>query len=495
MDNRTTNGEIRNLKTQIVIIGGGGAGMAAAVAAAEKGIKNIIVLEKRGATGGSSAMALGPFAADSVAQRRQGIIVNKDELFKKAMNWAHMKVNARLVRAFIDKSGDTIRWLEEKGLYFECQAHSPIDNPMTWHIPRGRGAEIMNALAKDCKRFGVQVLTRTHAKKLLVGKESNVIGVIAEREGREFTIKAQNTIIATGGYSGNKELLKKYCPSWVDKVQFYGIPNTGDGLIMAMEIGAATEGLGMVMHSTSLSPRERPMRAGDAFSGVNRSIGRQPFTPWVNKRGKRFIDEGAVFYQYEVSNAVVRQPDNLYFSLFDKNILQTMSDQGFIMNQPVVQPREGPWKPLYVGMDNWLRTNEENGWVKIADSWDEIADWMGADRKVLKASIAEYNYFCDKGHDDLFAKEQRYLLPLRDPPHYAIRCSTSSPNTVGGIKINENMEVLDLQDNPIRGLYAVGVDTGGWTSDTYCVSMPGTAFGFALNSGRIAGEHSASKLS
>ncbi len=59
---------------------------------------------------------------------------------------------------------------------------------------------------------------------------------------------------------------------------------------------------------------------------------------------------------------------------------------------------------------------------------------------------------------------------------------------MGGLKINEQMEVLNQQDDPIPGLYAAGVDTGGWTCDTYCADLPGTAFGYALNSGRIAGE-------
>jgi fumarate reductase flavoprotein subunit len=59
---------------------------------------------------------------------------------------------------------------------------------------------------------------------------------------------------------------------------------------------------------------------------------------------------------------------------------------------------------------------------------------------------------------------------------------------MGGIKVNEHMEVLNKQDEPLSGLYAAGVDTGGWTGDTYCADLPGTAFGYALNSGRIAGE-------
>ena len=146
-----------------------------------------------------------------------------------------------------------------------------------------------------------------------------------------------------------------------------------------------------------------------------------------------------------------------------------------------------PISELPAGLEKGLQEQADKGRVKISDTWDGVADWMGVDRKVLKATIDEYNTACDQGHDPLFAKDQRYLVPLRTPPYYAVKCDTDFHNTVGGIKINENMEVIDKQDNPIPGLYAVGVDAGGWSSDVY--HALGFAIGFALNSGRIAGEN------
>ena len=130
-------------------------------------------------------------------------------------------------------------------------------------------------------------------------------------------------------------------------------------------------------------------------------------------------------------------------------------------------------------------------YVKISDSWDEIAKWMGADPEILKTTVNEYNAGCDRGYDPVFTKDRKYLLPLRTPPYYAIKCKAGFLNTIGGIKINEHMEVLDKQDKPIPALYAAGVDTGGWVTETYCVALTGSAFGFAVNSGRIAGESAA----
>ena len=141
------------------------------------------------------------------------------------------------------------------------------------------------------------------------------------------------------------------------------------------------------------------------------------------------------------------------------------------------------------GLDKALQQLVKKGVVHISDSWERLADWIGCDHNALKATIDEYNVACDRGHDTIFAKDPKHLIPLRTPPYYAIRCHSGFINTIGGIKINEHMEVLDKQDNPIQGLYAAGVDTGGWESDTYCDLLSGSALGFAINSGRIAGEN------
>ena len=230
-----------NLKADLVIIGGGGGGLAAAVAAAEMGAGKIIVLEKRGAVGGNTALSVGPFAADSPAQKRAAIEFQRDDLFKIAMNWAHWKINPRIVRAFMDKSGDTIRWLEEKGLRFRCMALYPNQFPAVWHLPEGgSGSDIIKVLSGECKRLGVEVLTSAPANKILTGPDGAVTGVRGEKKGEQFTIKTKSVIIASGGYGDNKELLRKYCSNYHDNMKCDGLPHTGDGLLMAMEIGAAT---------------------------------------------------------------------------------------------------------------------------------------------------------------------------------------------------------------------------------------------------------------
>jgi fumarate reductase flavoprotein subunit len=484
--------KIKNLKADIVIVGGGGAGLAAALAAAESGSKNVVVLEKRGTTGGTSAMASGIFAADSPAQKRQAIIARKDDLFQQAMSFTHLTVNPRIVRSFINRSADTVRWLEEKGLYFFCVPHSPIDDPLTWHVPKGNGAEIMQALAGECKNRGVEIVLYGYARKLLTGPKGNLTGVIVERDGERFTIETKSAVIATGGFGGNKELLKKFCPKYRENMRLSGLPNQGDGLLMVTDIGAATEGLGTLMIGGPFAGQAGKITLGSEQNKVPIQmvfISGEPYVIWVNKMGKRFIDETASFNYYESINALIQQPECISYALFDSSIVRMIVENGLSNVPSGFEFGERQRSPLPAGLENELRLQAEKGALKISDSWDDIADWMGAGRAVLGATIDEYNAACDRGHDPVFAKDRAYLIPLRTPPYYAVKCMSSLLNTIGGIKVNENMEVLDKQDNPVPGLYAAGVDVGGWSSDTYCAVLPGTAFGFAINSGRIAGEN------
>jgi fumarate reductase flavoprotein subunit len=129
----------------------------------------------------------------------------------------------------------------------------------------------------------------------------------------------------------------------------------------------------------------------------------------------------------------------------------------------------------------------------MADSIAELANKMKVDAAVLQQTIDEYNRGCDKGHDDLFAKNPRFLRPVRQPRFYAFRCSPGGYGTIGGIRINERAEVIDKDSEAIPGLYAAGDCANG--THTYDYSLVyilwGSTLSFAINSGRIAGENAA----
>jgi fumarate reductase flavoprotein subunit len=275
--------------------------------------------------------------------------------------------------------------------------------------------------------------------------------------------------------------------------------NTGDGILLALEIGAASAGLGsMNLHGPSSAPRSQADLLN--IDGVTDAHGKplrltlmpiclEPDTIWVNKRGRRYIDEGYILQFFAYGHAVARQPEGLSYTLLDSVLVRAKERQG-IYNQ--MAPG---WFPpdTYItgiplpGLERELRKPHEL--VKVADSWDDIAAWMGAEPEALAATVEEYNAACDRGYDPVFVKERRYLLPLRTPPFYAIRGHVHICDTIGGIKIDESMRVIDTAGDPIPGLYAAGVTTGGWEAETYDYRLTGHLVGFALNSGRIAAEN------
>jgi succinate dehydrogenase/fumarate reductase flavoprotein subunit len=499
------------LQAEIVVVGGGGAGLAAALTAAEKGCRRIVVLEKAGAPAGSTSMAHDIFGAESPVQKRAGVDARKDDLFKIGMEWTHWnKVNPRLVRAFIDKSGDTIGWLEEKGLEFAIAQFFPGQVPWVRHyIVNGQGAMLMKVMRKNCADLGITIHTNACGKKIVRDADGRITGVTASTKTGELTVEAGAVIVTTGGYGNNKKMLKAHCQYYRDTMTYDGVPsNTGDGVEMAVEIGAATSGLGtLILHGPFLNRTEVKAVKLDAkdHDGKNiqvrlQELAWEPYTIWMNKHGRRFMDEAHSLAFFASGNAVAQQPDGMAYSLFDSNTVRMMEKEGLVRSgifgiaAHTLHGFVPPAVPL-PGLQRELHKRSDPNFMMISDSWKEIAEWMGAKPEVLKNSIDEYNSACDKSHDNLFVKDAKYLRPIRTAPYCAIKGHASICDAIGGIKINENMEVLDTKDSPIPGLYAAGSTTGCWESESYCYRLTGHLLGFALNSGRIAGENAVAYLS
>ncbi len=464
----------KTLKADTVVIGGGGAGLAAAVAAAEGG-SDVILIEKRGVLGGNSVSAEGIFAAGSPVQKRMNIDADKDRLFQKVMNRDLLKLDAAIMRAFINKSGDTISWLESKGINFECIRYYPNQVPLVFHCFVGGGPEYMKAMKKNLEHLQVRTLLQTGVKDLITKANGRIGGVIAQKAGKPIKIISKSVVIATGGYGGNKKLLKKYCSFYAEDIRCYGLPHTGDGLLMAMEKGAATADLG-ILH----------MGGPDYIGSAKiRSLPWEPNLVWVNRLGERFIDENIGLVPFGYAGALLRQPGHACYALFDEQIKNDLMNKGVIKGRGTRVPPQT--KLTY--LDEELQSGIKSGAAKKANSWTEIAKFIGAKPQILKATVQEYNSCSDKEYDATFGKDPRYLNALRSPPFYAIKCSVGFLQTIGGIKINRNMEVLDKEYDVIPGLYAAGSDTAGWSSDVYSLEMSGAALGFAINSGRIAGEN------
>jgi fumarate reductase flavoprotein subunit len=479
------------LKADLVVIGGGGSGLTAAAAALESGIKNIIILEKRAKVGGNAVNPAGLLAVNTPLQRQLGMDASTDVAFKHAVTYGHWKNNPRLLRVLIDKSADTIQWLESKGIIFnEIITHYPNQFPNTYHVARGSdgtGQQIINALNNQCLKARVKFLLNTKAKKILLDNKNRVAGILAEEsDGKEMEITAPCMVICTGGFSGNEKLIQKYDPTYRKKlVPPRGLPNDGDGIKMATEVGADLDG--MVVYEWEA------FCTSSVFLTV---LLRRPGTMWVNRKGERYCDEG-IMVAVEAANAISRQPGKESFTIFDETLKSSMLKDKLTPFEAFFikgEARDRKWSNFADTALEDLENGVTYDDVKISKSLAELANWIGAKPEALKAEVAEYNKFCEHGRDADFAKDSKHLLPLKNPPYYALRGGIKLTMTHGGIKVNQRMEVVDKEDNPITGLYAAGVETGAKDWDSYNMWLSGHSFGYTINGGRIAGEEAAKFL-
>jgi len=487
------NGE--TVETDVVVIGSGATGMAAALTAAEGGAK-VVLLEKMGHTGGTSNFPEGMFAVESEMQRRQYIGISRDDAFKMIMDYSHWRANPRVVRAFVNESAATISWLQRLGVEFDGPMAIFPDGPRTWHLLKGpdkaRSSVMMNTLIVRLREKGIDIRLRTPAKELIKeacpGKGqsggNSVTGVIAETQGRTLRVKGKAVIIGSGGYANNKEWIKKYTGFDLD-VNLFPIMNvdkTGDGIRMAWEAGAAEEGMGVLM-TMRIGPLLGP---GLKTMGQIESAGFQP-NLFVTQQGVRYFDEGCLTNFSFDGASISRVKEGYSYAIFDEAAKREWIAEGTVTSAGMIVP---PGTRLTDFEGEWRQAVEQgNQNLFEANSIEELATKIGVKPEVLRATLDEYNGFCEKGHDDLFAKDPKYLQPLRGPGFYAVRCWRVFLSTIGGIKINDRMEVVDKEEDPIPGLYAGGMDAGGVYGDSYDVYATGGALGFAFNSGRIAGRN------
>jgi fumarate reductase flavoprotein subunit len=463
----------------VLVAGAGGGGLAAALTLAEGGAK-VVIFEKMPFAGGSFLFVEGTFAVESEMQRKRNIKVTRDEAFRGMMEYSHWKANPALVRAFVNKSASTIDWLEKQGVEFTEPTGTWLGGPRTWHLFKGLGGPAINVLVVNAVKKGVEVRYEATVRHLLREGNGPVTGVVVEdKAGKQFKVEAKAVIIATGGYPNNKDWIKKYSGFDLD-VNLFPLgkyDKTGEGIQMAWEAGAAEEGIG-VIHLNIGSPPKIGAR-----SHIWGAVG-QP-TLWVNQYGVRYCDESIVENIAYAGNAMAKQKGGYDFRIFDEETKFQLVENGGLGVGMYLPPRT----PL-TNLDAKIKSAvEKNPCIFVADTIEELANKMGIDRAVFKKTVEEYNRFCEKGHDDQFAKDPEYLRPVKTPKFYAFKCYMNFLGTLGGIKINEKTEVLDRNDKVIPGLYAVGNDAGGLYGDSYDVIASGASSGFALNSGRISGEN------
>ncbi|MFC1863233.1 FAD-dependent oxidoreductase [Thermodesulfobacteriota bacterium] len=475
---------MKKLESDIIVVAAGPAGLAAAISAAERGA-SVIVFEKGSTTGGTGNMGMGPLGIESRHTRAKNFKPTKDEAFEIFMNYTHWRVDARLVRTYLNKSADTIQWLEDMGVEFvEPASYFPSAYP-TWHLIKpetGRpgpmaSATMMKIMTEKAKGMGIKILLQTPAQRI-IKKDDRVVGVSAEdNSGEPIEAYGNVVIIATGGFGNNPKMVKKFTGYDLGKdMHSFRIPGLeGDGIRMAWEAGAERTDMTMEMIYTMPDNMSLPPQLHEAF--------RQPHL-MVNLQGERFINEAIMPNTTFTGNAIARQKDRCAFLIFDENIKKGMENDFDYRNIvfPITQ---------FDNADHAIKDVLDQGYPHLfaADSLEELAEKTGIDTDGLLRTVEEYNQFCAKGYDEHFNKAHKYLRPVKKPKFYAGRHFPGAYGTLGGIKINHNTEVLDKNCDPIPGLYAAGTDACSIYGDSYVFVLPGNTMGFALNSGRIAGEN------
>ncbi len=469
-------------QVDVLVAGSGATGLAAALTLAEGGA-DVVVFEKQRALGGTSNFFRGTFAVESEMQRERFIDYSRDDAFKSIMEYSHWKANASLVRAIVDESAATIAWLKHQGVKFTGQMTMMPGVPSTYHVVEGTGEAVVKALVDHAKSKGVRIVTETRVAALAKAG-GRITGAVVDRDGEELPVTAKAVIIATGGYVNNRDWVKKYTGYDLD-VNLFAWGNAGkmgDGIRMAWEAGAAEEGL-RAQEMIRVGPVGPEFALGCTDVEV---VSVQPDL-WVTVRGERFCDESVALCDTNSGNVNARwSADGFTYSLFDDSIIECQLDRGidrslglmFLAGYKPVNARKEMESAISAGSDE----------VFMADSLKALAGQIGIEPATLQATVDEYNAHCAKGHDGRFAKDRAFLRPLLGPAYYAVKAHTATLGTMGGIRVDEKMEVLDKKNGIIAGLYAGGFDAGGMYGDSYPITTSqGLSSAFAFNSGRIAG--------
>ncbi len=464
-----------NLESDVLVIGCGGSGLAAALTAARGGAR-VIAFEKMSSVGGSTNFAEGIFGVESAMQRRNSVGITKDQAFKMHMSHTHWRADPRLVRTIINKSGSTIDWLEEQGVEFIGIAVFYPGAPWTWHTIKGFGAGLTRPLYARAKEEGVKIYLETPVMSLIYEK-NRVCGVVAQdKEGHVIRARAGAVIISSGGFAKNRDMLAKYTAAGQNLMAVGNPGKLGDGIKMAWKLGAAAEGTEVLQLAIP------GVRGQKGFTNLTAVLS-QPYL-WINQSGERFFDEGTHEFPY-VGNAIARQKDQIMYVLYDEDTKKYMMEKGIDFGVGIHIPPSTKLESLDDDIQRGIAKNE----VFMAGSLEELAVKINVDKKTLEETVAEYNKFCDQRHDDLFAKDPKYLHPIRSQNFYAHRGYLTFVGTLGGVKINHKMEVLSKNGENIPGLYATGNCAGGMYGDSYNDELSGLTLAFAVNSGRIAAEN------
>lgn len=470
----------KTYNADVVVVGAGAGGTVAAVSAVEGGLKTIMI-EKNAFPGGAGLFMEGSFGVQTPYTKAKNMKWTTTDAFNAMAEYHHWRINAPLVKAFVELSGDTIQWVEDHGVKWkEVKTAWRNKAEETWHIYPYAGS-LPKTMVELFKKEGGTLLLNTPGEKLIT-KDGKVTGVIAKdtKTGEKVTINAKNVILATGGYSFNTKMVKDL--TGIDMTPVGTPGRTGDGINMAFEVGAVSDNMGGMMMNGAFMPAEGEAICNGANKEV-RALFRQGLL-YVDATGNRFFNEELTIDWPTASNAIARSGEWTYI-VFDEKTKQEISTKGKGYPNPCgnfIQRGQHATQ-----LDALLKANEAKGNVFIGNTIEEVAKKAGMDPATLKASCDAITKYARQGKDEQFGKAPYYLREVATGPFYVVRGKINVLTSLNGVKVNAGLQVLDKNDHVIPGLYAIGHDAGGVYGDSYDLKVgEGTASAFAINSGRMA---------
>jgi tricarballylate dehydrogenase len=463
----TTSASIGGSETvheyDVVVVGGGVAGLSAACAAAEAGAR-VALLERstEAETGGNTRYTEAFLRMKSLDESADGLEDTLVEDFmghpdpsvvreaalpperRTALYRAHHVVDPDYVAEFAQQAPETLRWMTGHGMKFEFLPTPFLTTSTTRMAPVGGGLAIVETMGKAARGLGVEFHFKTTARSLVTASEG-VGGVVAHTPAGPGRFLGR-VVLASGGYQGNAEMMARYHGDRAmtsRPVARGGNHNKGEGIEMALALGAATAGNFSLFHAEPVDPRSgEPEAAIFCF----------PYGILVNRQGHRFVDEarGPVDAWYERTTREIQdQTEGVAWAVLDQQALAVPNIRsGIRTDVPPVR----------------------------AGTVEELATRLGVPETALTATVAAYNDACpDDAFDPtapdglatvgLTPPKSNWARPLTEGPFEAYPIMAANVFTFGGLKTTAAAEVVDRDGRVLPGLYAAGEMTGLYYSN------------------------------
>ncbi len=464
--------------------------MSAAVAARNEGA-SVLMLEKgpREAVGGNSFFAGGGFrfAYEGIEDVCQLIDLSEAELrsvdvgsytgakyHEDLMRVTEGLTEPDLAQRLVGESFPTMRWMRDQGMRWALmtgrQAFKVGEVYRFWGgltvEAVGGGAGLIEHWLGIAEAKGVQLRFDAGAHSLLSGEDGAISGVRVRTPAGFEDVAAQAVVLACGGFEANPEMRTRYLGQGWELAKVRGTRyNTGDGIRMALDIGAQAYGHWSGCHAVAWDAGAPPFGnriVGDLFQKHSYPLG-----IIVNVEARRFVDEGADFRNYtyaKYGREVLKQPRQLAFQIFDEKTRAMLRDEYRISR---ITKAEG-------------------------NTIEELAEGLGLDPSALRQTVDEYNAACSPGHFDatvldgkgtkgIEPPKSNWALPIDTPPYLGFAVTCGITFTFGGLRIEPATgQVLDDTDRPMTGLYAAGELVGGLFWHNYpggAGLMAGSVFG------------------